>query len=223
MLHVTGVSKSFSGPMGQKTLDNLNLTLLPGEYVAIVGAPGSGKSTLLNVLGGLLRPDSGQIRIEQACLECLSDAEITLIRRQRIGFIFQAFHLLPHLSAGLNIALPLQLDGVARSDALIRAQELMDQIGLGDQMSALPSELSTGQIHRISVARAFAHRPAVVFADEPTGGLEHQVGSKILEVLREQIVLNQASAVLVTSSFETAKTADRILVLENGQLYPFED
>jgi len=222
MLHVAGVCKSFAGPQGQKVLDKLNLSIHPGEYVAVLGATQSGKSTLLNVLGGLVRADSGSISIEGTEIGALSDHDRTSLRRRRIGFIFQAFHLLPHLSAGLNIALPLQLDGVPRTEALQRAQEIMNQIDLGDRMSALPSELSKTQIQRISVARALAHKPALVLADEPTGGLESKTGLKMLQVLREQLKLNQASGILVTCSLEAAKTADHILVLENGQLSPFK-
>jgi putative ABC transport system ATP-binding protein len=223
MLQVTGVCKTFAGPQGRNVLDNLTLALLPGEYVAILGASHSGKSTLLNVLGGLLRADSGKILIEGIDIESLSDAERTTLRKQRIGFIFQAFHLLPHLSAGLNVALPLQLDGLPRSEALERAQEIMDQIGLGDRMSALPSELSAAQIQRISVARAMAHKPAMVLADEPSGHLEPDLGLKMLDVMRDQLKINQASGILVTQSIQAAKTADRILVLENGHLSPFQD
>jgi putative ABC transport system ATP-binding protein len=222
MLQVTGVCKSFAGPQGHRVLDNLNLRINPGEYVAILGASHSGKSTLLNVLGGLLRADAGKIIIEEIDIEALSDLERTSLRKHRIGFIFQAFHLLPHLSAGLNIALPLQLDGLPRTEALQRAQELMNQIGLGNRMTALPSELSIDQIQRISVARALAHQPALVLADEPTAYLDSDVGLKMLDVLREQLVMNQSSGILMTQDLESAKTADRILILENGQLSPFE-
>lgn len=223
MLQVSGLSKSFTRPQGRKVLDNINFELNQGEYVAILGASHSGKSTLLNVLGGLLRADSGKILIEDVDIETLSDAERSLLRKQRIGFVFQAFHLLPHLSAGLNVALPLQLDGVPRNEALTRAQEIMNQIGLGGHMSALPSELSASEVQRISIARALAHQPAVVLADEPSAHMESEMGRNLLEVLREQLKLNQATGVLVTQSREAAKTADRILILENGQLSPFED
>jgi putative ABC transport system ATP-binding protein len=222
MLQVTGVCKSFAGPQGQKVLDNLNFSIHPGEYVAILGTTHSGKSTLLNVLGGLVRADSGSIVIDGTEIGILSDHDLTSLRRRRIGFIFQAFHLLPHLSAGLNIALPLQLDGVPRTEALQRAQELMAQIGLGDRMLALPSELSHTHIQRISVARAFAHKPALVLADEPTGGMESEMGLNMLQVLREQLKRNHSSGILVTCSLEAARTADQILVLENGQLSPFQ-
>jgi putative ABC transport system ATP-binding protein len=223
MLQATGVCKSFAGPQGLKVLDHLSLQLSPGEYVAILGASHSGKSTLLNVLGGLLRADSGMIQIEGIDIETLTDAERSNLRKKRIGFIFQAFHLLPHLSAGLNVALPLQLDGLPRSEALQRAHEIMDQIGLGDRMSALPSELTAAQIQRISVARAMAHKPALVLADEPSGHLEPELGIKMLNVLHDQVSINQACGILVTQSIHAAKTADRILVLENGQLNPFKD
>ncbi len=222
MLQVQALTKQYRGPQGRQVLSRLDLGLAAGEYVAIMGLSGSGKSTLLNLLGGLLRPDAGSIRLEGIDLSALGDAELTRLRRRRIGFVFQAFHLLPHLSAAQNIALPLQLDGVPRRPALARAQELLDAVALGERSAALPGELSGGELQRVAVARALAHQPALVLADEPTGNLDHGVGMRVLALLRQQLADSGGSGILVTHSLEAARTADRILVLENGQLHPWQ-
>jgi putative ABC transport system ATP-binding protein len=222
MLQVQTLTKLFRGPQGRRVLDQLDLELAGGEYVAIMGASGSGKSTLLNVLGGLLRPDGGRITLEGIELGPLDDATLTRLRRRRIGFVFQAFHLLPHLDAAQNIALPLQLDGVPRGAALARAQALLERVGLADRGGALPGELSGGEVQRVAVARALAHQPALVLADEPTGNLDHGIGLQVLGLLREQLADSGGSGLLVTHSLEAARTADRILVLQDGRLHPWQ-
>ncbi len=221
-LQIQALSKQYAGPQGRRVLDGLDLQLAAGEYVAIMGASGSGKSTLLNVLGGLLRADSGTIRLEGVPMHNLDDAGLTRLRRRRIGFVFQAFHLLPHLSACMNIALPLQLDGVPRGQALARARALLEQVALGERADALPGELSGGEVQRVAVARALAHEPALVLADEPTGNLDHGIGLRVLTLLREQLGSRGGSGLLVTHSLEAARTADRILVLQDGRLQPWE-
>ena len=222
MLQIQALSKSFGGPQGRQVLRQLDLQLAAGEYVAIMGASGSGKSTLLNVLGGLLRPDSGHIALEGVALESLADAALTRLRRRRIGFVFQAFHLLPHLGAAHNVALPLLLDGVPQAAAMARAQRLLAAVGLADRAQALPGELSGGEAQRIAVARALACAPALVLADEPTGNLDHGIGLRVLALLREQLAASRGSGLLVTHSLEAARTADRILVLADGQLHPWQ-
>lgn len=222
MLQVQALTKFFRGPQGRRVLDRLDLTLQPGEYVAIMGPSGSGKSTLLNVLGGLLRADTGDITLEGVALNSLDDSALTRLRRRRIGFVFQAFHLLPHLSAAQNIALPLQLDGIERKSAMARAEHLLEQVGLGDRHAALPGELSGGEVQRVAVARALAHQPALVLADEPTGNLDHGIGLRVLSLLRAQLSATGGSGLLVTHSLEAARTADRILVLENGVLHAWQ-
>ncbi len=222
LLQVDGLCRRFEGPQGRAVLADLDLSLAAGEYVAIMGPSGSGKSTLLNVLGGLLRPDAGVVRLEGTDLATLPDAALTRLRRRRIGFVFQAFHLLPHLSAAHNIALPLQLDGVPRPQALQRAAQLLEQVGLGGRRDALPGELSGGEVQRVAVARALAHRPALVLADEPTGNLDHGIGLRVLALLREQLGEAGGSGLLVTHSLEAARTADRILMLRDGRLWPWD-
>jgi len=222
MLQVQALTKQFRGPQGRQVLARLDLHLVAEEYVAIMGPSGSGKSTLLNVLGGLLRPDAGSIRLEGVELSALADNALTRLRRRRIGFVFQAFHLLPHLSAAENIALPLQLDGVARATAMARAQALLEAVELGDRSASLPGELSGGEVQRVAVARALAHQPALVLADEPTGNLDHGVGMRVLALLRRQLASSGGSGLLVTHSLEAARTADRILVLQDGRLHPWQ-
>lgn len=221
MLQVQTLSKRFSGPQGREVLSGLDLDLASGEYVAIMGVSGSGKSTLLNLLGGLLRPDAGSVRLEDIELTTLDDSSLTRLRRRRIGFVFQAFHLLPHLTAAQNIALPLQLDGVPRREAMARATVLLEGIALAERADALPGELSGGELQRVAVARALAHEPALVLADEPTGNLDHGVGLRVLALLREQLGRTGGSGLLVTHSLEAARSADRILVLEQGRLHPW--
>jgi putative ABC transport system ATP-binding protein len=213
MLEVRNVSKSFGRAHGRKVLDGVSLTVQPGEYVAIVGESGVGKSTLLNMIAGLDVPDSGELRLEGIDLAALDDEARTLVRRRRMGFVFQAFHVLPHLSVARNVALPLALNDRAGADADARVAELLAAVGLADRATSLPRELSGGELQRVAVARALAHRPALVLADEPTGNLDPDNAAMILEVLRAQIKRDNAAAILVTHSAAAAATTDRVYEL----------
>jgi putative ABC transport system ATP-binding protein len=210
LLRIENLSKSFHGARHALVLNGVCLTLAPGEYVAVMGESGSGKSTLLNLIAGLDTPDAGRIVIDGQDIAALDDAQRTRLRRSRMGFVFQAFHLLPHLSVARNVALPLALNGVARPVATLRAQEMLDAVGMLERQSDLPSQLSGGEMQRVAIARALAHRPGIVLADEPTGNLDADAARDVLALLREQLKRDQAAGVLVTHSEVAAATADRV-------------
>ena len=195
-----------------------SLTVVPGEYVAIVGESGVGKSTLLNLIAGLDVPDSGALLLEDRDLATLNEDARTQVRRTRMGFVFQAFHLLPHLSIARNVALPLALNGQAGRAADERVMELLEAVGLADRATSFPRELSGGESQRVAVARALAHRPALVLADEPTGNLDPDNAAMILEVLRAQIKRDNAAGILVTHSAAAAASTDRTYELTRAGL-----
>ena len=200
---------------GQRSvLHNLDFTLAPGEYVAIMGDSGVGKSSLLNLIAGLDTPDSGSLTIDGAVMSSLDDAAATLLRRQKLGFIFQAFHLLPHLTLNQNIALPLILNAMP----LARAKQMLDAVGLAGRGEDSPRQLSGGELQRVAIARALVHQPRLILADEPTGNLDPDTARDILLLLKNEIRASAASAIIVTHSRVAAATADRILLLSRHGL-----
>ena len=200
---------------GQRSvLHNLDFTLAPGEYVAIMGDSGVGKSSLLNLIAGLDTPDSGSLTIDGAVMSSLDDAAATLLRRQKLGFIFQAFHLLPHLTLNQNIALPLILNAMP----LARAKQMLDAVGLAGRGEDFPRQLSGGELQRVAIARALVHQPRLILADEPTGNLDPDTARDILLLLKNEIRASAASAIIVTHSRVAAATADRIFLLSRNGL-----
>ena len=213
MLKVRDLSRSFGGARPRDVLRDISLEIRRGEYVAIVGESGVGKSTLLNLIAGLDSPDRGSIALDGTDLALLDDAGRTLLRRSRIGFVFQAFHLLPHLTVAQNVALPLSLIGMNRAQAQARLADILAAVGLAAAAGAYPRELSGGEMQRVAIARALVHRPLLLLADEPTGNLDAETAKQVLALLREQVKRESGAGILVTHSALAAATADRVLTL----------
>jgi putative ABC transport system ATP-binding protein len=212
-LSIRRLNKTYGGPRSRLMLQDINFEVEPGEYVAVMGESGVGKSTLLNLIAGLDLPDSGSIAFEGTELTGLDDTARTLVRRDRMGFVFQAFHLLPHLTVMRNIMVPLALIGVEPDESLRMAGEMLEAVGISALAAAYPRELSGGEMQRVAIARALVHRPRLVLADEPTGNLDTDTARQVLRVLREQIKRTAGGGVLVTHSAAAADTTDRVYVL----------
>lgn len=200
--------------------EGLNLELRPGEYLAIMGESGVGKSTLLNLLAGLDRADSGRVLLDGVDLATLDDDAATRLRRRDVGFVFQAFHVLPYLTAAQNVALPLELLKVPLPERTTRTRELLEAVGIEALADRYARELSGGEVQRVAIARALVHRPRLVLADEPTGNLDPRAAGQILALLSRQIKANAGAGILITHSRTAAETADRILVLDADGLHP---
>jgi ABC-type lipoprotein export system ATPase subunit len=202
-----------TGPDPVRALDGVDLSIAPGEFVAIMGPSGSGKSTLLHLVGGLDRPDAGEVMIEGQTLSDLSDETLAHLRRRRVGFVLQFFNLFPLLSARENVAFPLLLDG--RSDALALADASLARVGLAERAKHRPGELSGGEQQRVAVARALVTQPAVILADEPTGSLDSLAGEDVLRLLRAAADDGHA-VMLITHHAPAAAYADRVVRLRDG-------
>jgi putative ABC transport system ATP-binding protein len=220
MLKVRDLSKSYGGARPREVLRGVSLEVRRGEYVAVVGESGVGKSTLLNLVAGLDSPDRGSIALDGADLASLGDAGRTLLRRSRIGFVFQAFHLLPHLTVAQNVALPLSLNDIDPAQAQARLADMLAAVGLAAAAGAYPRELSGGEMQRVAIARALVHRPLLLLADEPTGNLDAETAKQVLALLREQVKRESGAGILVTHSALAAATADRVLTLTANGLHP---
>lgn len=220
MLSVRNLCKSFSGPREKTVLRDISFDLAAGDFIAVMGESGIGKSTLLNLIAGLDHADSGQVLFEGSDLCALDDDTLTLLRRRRMGFVFQAFHVLPYLTVEQNVALPLALNGTSRAKMRSRVADILEGVKLGDRGQSLPRELSGGETQRVAIARALVHQPGLVFADEPTGNLDPESAREVLELLRGCVKGEGAAVILVTHSAAAASTADRTYVLTQGGLCP---
>ena len=206
-LRITNLAKRYGDSV---VFQNVTLSVAPGEFVAIVGESGVGKSTLLNCMAGLDSWDDGTVTVKGADLKSMTDDDRALLRREHVGFVFQAFHVLPHLDVAQNVALPLLLLGTI-DDA--RVQLMLSAVGLDGLGKRLPQQLSGGQLQRVAIARALIHRPSLLLADEPTGNLDPTTATKVMDALIAQTRQHGASLVLVTHSQAAAARADRILYL----------
>ena len=220
MLSVRNLSKAFAGPRSKTVLNDISLDIAQGDYVALMGESGIGKSTLLNLIAGLEHPDSGSVAFDGVQLATLEDDALTVLRRQHMGFVFQAFHVLPYLTVAQNIALPLVLNHVLDAELDERVERMLVAVGLAGFNSTMPRELSGGEMQRVAIARALVHRPRLVLADEPTGNLDPESAAQVLGLLREGVKREGAGGILVTHSQAAAATADRTYVLSASGLRP---
>jgi putative ABC transport system ATP-binding protein len=217
-IEVRALSKDFTGGVTVHALADVSFSVLPGEVVALTGPSGSGKTTLLNLLGGLDVPTAGEIRVGERTLGGLNDGELSLYRNREVGFVFQTYNLLPHLTALENVAVPLLVRGLSFEEARGRAAELLGEMGLADRGPSLPSQLSGGQAQRVALARALATEPRLLLGDEVTGNLDRATGREMLELIRAQVVGRGLTALVVTHDAEVSDWADRALELQDGRL-----
>ena len=209
------------GPTAVRALDGVTIDFPRGRFTAIMGPSGSGKSTLMHLLAGLDRPTAGEVVIDGISLTGLDDTELTQLRRDKIGFVFQFFNLLPVLTARENLLLPLSLAGRDPDQRLF--DQLVEAVGIGDRLDHRPSELSGGQQQRVAIARALVSKPAVVFADEPTGNLDSKSGEDVLGLMREAVDRFEQTVVMVTHDASAAAIADRVVMLVDGKVVRDEE
>lgn len=217
ILRTTHLTKQYGqGSNMVKALDDVNISIEAGEFVAIIGTSGSGKSTLLNMLGGLDRPSSGSVNVDKFELGKLSDEDLTIFRRQRIGFIFQNYNLVPVLNVYENIIMPIQLDGKEPDEPFI--QEIVSLLGIEKKLFQMPNTLSGGQQQRVSIARALASKPAIILADEPTGNLDSKTSDEVIRLLKLTSRKFHQTTVMITHNPVIAASADRCIHIEDGRV-----
>jgi putative ABC transport system ATP-binding protein len=218
-VRLSGVKKRYrEGATERTVLSSATATIAPGEFVVLIGKSGSGKSTLLNIVAGIDVPSEGTVEVHGCSLGTLSEEERTLFRRRRVGFVFQTFNLIPTLTALENLMLPLELIGDSGAAALSRARQMLEQIGLGGRGGSYPDTLSGGEQQRVAVARALVHDPWLVLADEPTGDLDEETGTEVLNLLDELTRKRSRTLLLVTHDRDIVARADRALLLDHGAL-----
>jgi lipoprotein-releasing system ATP-binding protein len=221
LVSVSGLNKFYKGGTARlHVLRDLSMEVAQGEMVAVVGASGVGKSTLLHVLGGLDRPDSGEVEVADRRLADLTDAALVAFRNRQVGFVFQFHHLLPEFTALENVEMPMRIAGVPLAEAKARAGDLLTRVGLADRVEHRPSMLSGGEQQRVAVARALVMRPALLLADEPTGDLDEPTAESLHALLRQMHAEHGLTSVIATHNPKLASACDRVLRLEGGQLRP---
>jgi putative ABC transport system ATP-binding protein len=219
LLVASGLARTYTGGSATvRALDGVSFAVGHGEFVALMGPSGCGKSTLLHLCGAMDRPSAGSLSLEGRSLAALSDDELTRVRRDRIGFVFQFFNLLPSLTLGENVALPCLLAGRSAQEAKARAAALADRVGIGHRMAHYPQEVSGGEMQRAAIARALVHEPALLIADEPTGNLDSENGARVLALLVELNRDLRVTILLATHAHEVAAAAGRVLRMRDGRI-----
>lgn len=223
-IELQNLTKSYrEGDKNRSVLDRLNLSVIEGEMIVLLGRSGSGKSTLLNLVSGIDKPDEGKVVIGGTNLAELDEKNRTLFRRKNIGFVFQSFNLISTLTAHENVLLPLKLKGATDEETLNKAQQFLENVGLGERGDSYPDRLSGGEQQRVALARALAHEPMLILADEPTGNLDYETGQQILNILNNLVRENGRTIILATHDRDICKIADRVLELRGGKLQEVED
>src|SRR6185436_233010 len=218
-VQLQGVTKAYgTGDAKVTALRGFDLEVRAGELLMLVGPSGCGKTTLISVVAGILDQDDGECLVFGENLNGMRDRDRVLYRGRNIGFVFQAFNLIPTLTAAENVAVPLLILGTSRREALRRATEALDRVGIGDRGHSLPSQLSGGQQQRVAIARSLVHRPRLIVCDEPTSALDHQTGHKVLELLREVALTDGRSMIIVTHDARIFSFADRIAKMDDGRI-----
>src|SRR3954464_5667001 len=218
-VYCSGVTKTYgSGSSAVTALRGIDLDVRKGELMMLVGPSGCGKTTLISVMAGILDQDSGECEVFGRDLKNMGQWQKTHFRGQTIGFVFQAFNLLPSLTAAENVAVPLLINGMRRREAVGRAKEVLSRVGLGDRTHSLPSQLSGGQQQRVAIARALVHDPKLIVCDEPTSALDHETGHKVMELLREIALAAGRALVIVTHDARIFEFADRIARMDDGRI-----
>ena len=219
-IELTGIVKRFyiGKPHELEILHGIDLTVYKGEFVSIVGASGSGKSTLMNIIGVLDRPTEGEYRLDGLDISALKDQELSRIRNQKIGFVFQTYNLISRTSALKNVELPMMYAGIGRKERAHRARHYLEMVGMEERMSHKPDELSGGQKQRVSIARAMANDPSIILADEPTGALDSKTGRRIMDIFHRLNREEGKTIVLITHSNELAAETDRIITIRDGEI-----
>lgn len=207
-----------NGTQVLRALDGVDLEIEEGEHIALIGRSGSGKSTLLNLLAGIDVPDQGEITIGKQAMSAMGERQRTLLRRRCIGFVYQAFNLIPTLTVGENVALPLELNDFNGTAASEQARMILEQVDLADRFAAFPDQLSGGEQQRVAIARALVHRPQLILADEPTGNLDAQTGRQVLDLLHGLSAERRHGLLVVTHSRAVADRAHRVVALEAGRI-----